>query len=110
MAVKGHDFAVEKKRASRKLPDRSRHRSIGRRTIVAVAGEQRDPMALFVSQNSVAIVFLFVNPAWHVKWLPHQRGEHGLDAKGDSILAGRHRDPQWRAVENLDAIILNEPV
>jgi hypothetical protein len=45
-----------------------------------VSGQQPDSISFLVSENPVAVVLLFVDPAGLVERLADQRGEHRLNA------------------------------
>jgi len=81
VAVKHGDFAVQEQRGRAQ----SAHgcgdirETIG--AVDGVAGRETDARSLFISQNAVAIIFFFIDPAGLVERLAHECCQHGLSAK-----------------------------
>src|SRR5258708_18886906 len=67
------------------MRNRFRDAGKGRCAVLAVAGEQRYALTLFVCEDAIAIVFFLVDPARAVERFAHQSRQHGMHAKWDSI-------------------------
>src|SRR5690348_8033203 len=54
--------------------------------IYGIAGHQFHPLALFISEDAVSIVLLFVDPTMLVEGLRNQCGKHGSNSNWNGVL------------------------
>jgi len=64
MAIESDHLTVQEQSTGRKSPEVRCDTAVNLRPVEFVSGKKRDSRSFFVSQDTYAVVLLFVDPAW----------------------------------------------